>query len=212
MEEIRSTDILDKEIEADARKKAERVLQNTDAECQKLLDAVDGRVKTVTEQKAALYKEKIEAFTRDSEAALPLEKERFLVSFNAKSVAEAFNAYLVSLGAGKRLSLVKNMLEKAKPVIAGKKMNASVFGFDSGAAKKMLEGELGNNLLSCKEIPFEKSGEEPAAGNTVHEGIILESEDSFVRCRLTIDQLVSELEDTYSYELASTLFGGRLPE
>ena len=104
------------------------------------------------------------------------------------------------------------MLEKAKPVIAGKKMNASVFGFDSSAAKKLLEGELGSNLLSCKEVSFEKSGEEPAAGNTVHEGIILESEDSFVRCRLTIDQLVSELEDTYSYELASTLFGGRLPE
>jgi len=33
-----------------------------------------------------------------------------------------------------------------------------------------------------------------------------------VKCRFSFDQLVSELEDKYSYELASTLFGGRLPE
>ena len=43
-------------------------------------------------------------------------------------------------------------------------------------------------------------------------GIILESEDSSVRVRLTIDQLVGEIEDRYSNELATTLFGGRLPE
>ena len=48
--------------------------------------------------------------------------------------------------------------------------------------------------------------------NNVHKGIILESEDSSVRVRLTIDQLVGEIEDRYSNELATTLFGGRLPE
>lgn len=212
MEELRSTDILDKEIEADARKKAERVLQNSDAECSKVLDAVDGRVKSMREQKAAFYDSKISSFTRDAEAALPLEKERFLVSFYADAVAKTFGEYLTALCPEKRLGLVKKMLEKSKSVIAGKKMNAMVFGFDIGAAQKMLAAELGGSIGSCTQTSFEKSGETPAAGNSVHEGIILESEDHFIRCRLTLDQLVSGIEDTYSYELASTLFGGRLPE
>ena len=37
MQELRSTDILDKEIQADARKKAERMLAKTDSECEKLI-------------------------------------------------------------------------------------------------------------------------------------------------------------------------------
>ena len=40
MQELRSTDILDKEIQADARKKAERMLQKADAECANLLESV----------------------------------------------------------------------------------------------------------------------------------------------------------------------------
>ena len=41
MQELRSTDILDKEIQADARKKAERMLQKTDRECEQLLASVE---------------------------------------------------------------------------------------------------------------------------------------------------------------------------
>ena len=37
MQELRSTDILDKEIQADARKKAERMLEKADRDCQQLL-------------------------------------------------------------------------------------------------------------------------------------------------------------------------------
>ena len=65
---------------------------------------------------------------------------------------------------------------------------------------------------SVEEIPFGRSGEESALGNDVHEGVILESEDGTVRVRLTIDQIVRELKDKRSFELASTLFGGALPQ
>ena len=37
MQELRSTDILDKEIQADARKKAERMLAKADLDCEKLI-------------------------------------------------------------------------------------------------------------------------------------------------------------------------------
>ena len=211
MEELRSTEILDKEIEADARKKAEKILAAADAECQKLLDAVDGRVQASAEEKKRYYEEKLAAFSANLDAALPLEKERFLAAFYAESVAASLNAYLAALGAEKRLALVLAKFAEAKPALSGKKLAAAVYGFDASKAQAQLSALLGASLSSCTETTFEKSGEACALLNDVHEGIILESEDRSVRLRLTTDQLVSELKDTYSRELATTLFGGRLP-
>lgn len=211
MEELRSTEILDKEIEADARKKSEKILANADAECQKLLNAVDDRVKEAAAEKKRYYEAKLAAFSANLDAALPLEKERFLAAFYAESVAASLNTYLAALGEEKRLALVLAKFEKMRSAFGGKKLTAAVYGFSLSVAKKQLEALLGKDVTSCTETTFEKSGEECALLNNVHEGIILESEDRSVRCRLTTDQLVNELKDTYSAELATTLFGGRLP-
>ena len=67
-------------------------------------------------------------------------------------------------------------------------------------------------MISCKETAFEKTGQTETGGISIHEGVILESEDKSVRCRLTLEELVSEIEETQSKKLAETLFGGRLPE
>ncbi|MBD5448218.1 MAG: hypothetical protein HDR32_10945 [Treponema sp.] len=213
MEELRSTEILDKEIEADARNKAARILSDADAECQKLLDAVADRIKEATAQKTAYYDAKIAAFKKNRDAALPLEQERYRVSFYVKSVADAYNDYFAKLGDEKLLSLIEPLLVRSKDALAGKKVRARVFGFALGDAKKLVEKHCGaKNVLSCAETTFELSGDEAVPLNDVHKGIILESEDNAVRCRLTTDQLVGELTDRYSAELATTLFGGRLPQ
>ena len=68
------------------------------------------------------------------------------------------------------------------------------------------------NLGKVEEISFERSGEEETLGNKFHEGVILTSEDGFIKIRATIDQIVREIKDKYSMELAEKLFGGRLPE
>lgn len=211
MEELRSTEILDKEIESDARKKAEKILKNADAECGRILSDVENRVKEAASQKAEFYKSKIEQFRKNVEAAVPLEKERFLVDFYAKSVSAALNDYLRSIGAERRLSLIGKSLEKKLTVVSGKKIHAFVFGIGRDSASALLE-KSGVSLSSVADISFGESGEEPVLGNEIHEGIILESEDKSVRVRLTIDQIVRELLDSRSMELATTLFGGALPE
>lgn len=213
MEELRSTEILDKEIEADARNKAARMLSDADAECQKLLGAVADRIKETTAQKTAYYDAKIAAFKKNRDAALPLEQERYRVSFYVKSVADAYNDYFAKLSDEKLLSLIEALLVRSKDALAGRKVRARVFGFALDGAKKLVEKHCGaKNVLSCVETTFELSGDEAVPLNDVHKGIILESEDNAVRCRLTTDQLVGELTDRYSAELATTLFGGRLPQ
>lgn len=207
MEELRSTEVLDREIESDARKKAEKILKNADVECAKILGGVENRIKTAVEQKNAYYKAKIERFERNTTSALPLEKERYLVKFYAESSSVSLNEYLENLGEKKRLALLEKKFKKIKNSLYGRKFRAAVFGFEIEEAKKIVP-----LAVSFSETTFKKSGEEAAFGNRIHEGIILESEDGSVRVRLTIDQIVRELFDEYSQELAEALFGGTLPE
>ena len=211
MEELRSTEILDKEIEADARKKAEKILARAEEECKEILAGVEKRVSEARTQKETFYALKISQAEKSNAEALPLEKGRFLVSFYNDEVSKAFNEYLENLGEEKRLSLIEKKLETLSDILNQKNLRAFVFGFKLDAVKKMLEKHI-NNLLQIEETIFEKSGEEAVFGNCFHEGIILESDDGMIRIRATIDQIVREIKDKYSEELAVKLFGGRLPE
>ncbi len=212
MEELRSTEILDKEIEADARRKAERILAKADDECKAILEGVDERVKNASQQKEAFYAAKYNQIEKNLEASFPLEKERFLVSFYAESVSKAFNGYFEKIGEQKRLELIEKKLVSLKELISDKKLNSFVFGFSLSNAKKILEKNIKKNLLSVEEISFENSGEEEAFGNKFHEGIILITEDKNIKIRLTLDEIVREILDEHNEELTLALFGGRLPE
>ncbi len=215
MEELRSTDILDKEIQSDARRKAERILQNAEAEGQKIEAAVSTRLEVAKKEIEASYAEKLAVFKRNVEAALPLECERYLVDFEGKAVSSAINDYLSSLSADRKILLLKRMINSGKKVLSGKRVCAKIYA-DTVDLQDLIENlvkeEFGSSLSSLERISFVQSGEEAVAFLDVHTGIIATSESGDVKCRFSFDQLVSELEDKYSYELASTLFGGRLPE
>ncbi|QTQ11356.1 hypothetical protein HRI96_03570 [Treponema parvum] len=212
MEELRSTEILDKEIQADARKKAEKILADADREAQRILDGVAKRMEDAAKEQGDLYEQKIKKFLHDTEAALPIEKGRFLASFIEDAVSSSIDSYLKAMPQEKRFELVKILFNKLKDNIKGKKINALVYGFDAEYAKKYFVSVLGSDLISCKETSFEKTGQTETGGINIHEGIILETEDKAVRCRLTLEEVVSEIEETQSKKLAETLFGGRLPE
>ena len=112
MEELRSTEILDKEIQEDARKKAERILANADADCKKIINNVSVRIADIQKEKEIFYKEKLAQVIKDSDASVPLEKERFLVSFEGKVVIEAINDYLQQLDLKKQLQLIEKLLNR----------------------------------------------------------------------------------------------------
>ena len=73
MEELRSTEILDKEIEADARKKAEKILRKTEEESKKILESVSERLEAVKKEKSLFFDEKIKDFENDKLNSFPLE-------------------------------------------------------------------------------------------------------------------------------------------
>lgn len=208
MEEFRSTEILDKEIQADARKKAEKILAKADVDCALLLEEVSGRIEKAKKELEDKYALKIAAFEKDQSATLPLEKERFLVSFIQSSIEKAINAYLAKLSDEEKIDLVIKKSVKIEDVLKSKKLNALYYGFQESLVKKTVGKKF--NLISVKETEFNKMIIENDLGITDRKGIILESEDKAIRVRMTLSEVISQIQDKYRAELYSALFGERL--
>ena len=208
MEEFRSTEILDKEIQADARKKAEKILAKADVDCALLLEEVSGRIEKAKKELEDKYALKIAAFEKDLSATLPLEKERFLVSFIQSSIEKAINAYLAKLSDEEKIDLVLKKSVKIEDVLKSKKLNALYYGFQESLVKKTVGKKF--NLISVKETEFNKMIIENDLGITERKGIILESEDKAIRVRMTLSEVISQIQDKYRAELYSALFGERL--
>lgn len=215
MEELRSTDILDREIEADAQKKAQKILKSADEECKKIIDEVASRIETESKAKKDFFENKLNSFKRNMEAAIPLEKERFLADFYASQTGKAITSFIKDLDEEKKIQLLEKRLLELKEILKGKKLNAEVYGISSSKVSGLLEKSLkGENcsIISVKETSFELSGETATPFIDVHFGVILKSEDNFLKCTVSCDSILSDFIDKNSLELAKVLFEGRLPQ
>ena len=72
---------------------------------------------------------------------VPLEKERFLVSFIQESINKAIDEYVESLTEEEKLSLVLKQLTKYEKNLKSGKVRAFVYGFDTALVKKALEND-----------------------------------------------------------------------
>ncbi len=206
MEELRSTEILDREIQSDARKKAENILKKADKSCEEILGSVEKTIEDARKAKEEFYNKKLDSFKKNQDSSVPLEKQRIEVSFVQKSIIKNINRYLEELGEDKRLELVFNQLENKKAFLQDKKFNAWVYGFDFDKTKKKLSGQLGKNLLKCEKTEFGRVSVEEEIIEK-NEGVILESEDKSLKLRLTLSELVSTLFENHRQELCDALFG-----
>ena len=206
MEELRSTEILDREIQADARKKAENILKKAEKSCEDILNSVEKTILEAKKAKEDFYNKKLDSFTKNQDSSVPLEKQRIEVSFVQKSIIQNINKYLEALGEEKRMELIINQLENKKTAFDGKKMNAWVYGFDLSKMKKKLSGALGKNLLSCEATEFGRISVEDE-NIEKKEGVILESDDKSCRVRLTLSELIDGLFENHRKELCDALFG-----
>jgi len=200
MEELRSTDILDKEIQNDARKKAQALLEQGKAKAAELLNKVQERLDAARIQKEKFYGAKEGKKQKDSDASLPLEKERFLVSYIGSSIDQSINDYLKKLSSSQRVQLVMKLLDGKEDLVKGRKFSAKLYGLDKKEVQEAVEKKLGSKLLSCETV---QNVQNP-------EGLILESEDRAIKIRLTIDEIIGAAKDKHYQEMCSALFGGRL--
>ena len=214
MEELRSTDALEKEIHEDARKKAQRLIEKADEVCAELIGNVDEKIQAAKEEALRLQKERIETYEKNITASDPLEKQRLRISIINKTLMASVNDYLSSLGDAKRSALLKARFEKILPLLKGKDFDARLIAGDSKDFRFFLSEKLSSHLSS-----FENASEkdillhaEPLNDLNFHDGFLLLSTDNSLTIRLTLDEIIRELLDTHTAQLATTLYKGRLPQ
>jgi V/A-type H+-transporting ATPase subunit E len=218
MKELRSTEILDKEIEDDARKRAEKILKNADEEAKKIIAGVADRVQTTLEERRVGLDTEYSRFVRDKEAVLPLDQIRYLAAFEEKAIIRALDAYLQALSPEKKEAVVAKQLAAYRILLEGQGVTVECFGMTEKAAAKLVEKNCGAKVTACMILDGKNADKTLAMllplareGITVQCGVVIETVDKGLRCRATLNDKVDSIMETYTYELAETLFGGRLP-
>ena len=212
MEELRSTEALDNEIRNDARKRAAKILEKADESAAALLNGVAQKVAEAQEDARKQSDARLALYKKNIDASIPLEKERYLVSYIYDSVMAAINSYFNEIGEDKRMQVIASLLERSMPALGGKDVSAIIIGYNETKAKKLLKKYLGKNLTECSQAEKYVLNAESIKGLEFREGFIIKALDGSVTCRLTLDEKVKEILDDENYELSSTLFCGRLPE
>ena len=213
MQELRSTDILDKEILSDSRRKAEKILKNSDSECKELLDSLDSEIQKAKLEKQEIYNRKIELFEKNKKVSIPLEKQRFKITFIENTLLQNINEYLKSVDDSKKITMLISHLQNFEDLqksLCGQKLKAFFYGFDKTEVETQLSKKIGKLLDKCEKTEFGKVAYEKDFGMENPQGIILETENKSIRVRLTFSQVLEQILDKNREELTSTLFGGDL--
>ena len=207
MEELRSTETLDREIRDDARRKAEKTLKEADAECASIIATVASRIALTRAEKEKLAADNLVHYRSAAESRLPLEKERRMAVFIDLSVRAALDAWFERIDAERRLRLYESLLSRYKPVLAGKRVKVSCAGYSVDAVAAL----VARALAPVSEVPvvFLEKAEASRAGFS--DGFVIETDDRAVLCRATREELLRGILEDWRQELAESLFGGRLP-
>ncbi len=203
MEELRSTEILDREIHEDARRKAEKILKAAESDCKEIeLKAAENFEKT-SKSKRLEYENALSSYKLDSDASVPLEKQRRLISFVDSSVREALDSWFAAADTKKKLAALRLLLEKYSKVLTGKRFEISIRGFSQKDVSALACSVLGSRAtLSMEDMDDTEAGK-----LGVSEGFTISSEDGAVFCRVTCDEIKDELLQNWRQQLAEKLFG-----
>lgn len=216
MEELRSTEVLDLEIRNESRRKADRIIAKAHSDAEALMCNVDDKVQSAKEEAEKNYARKMELFEKNSNASIPLEKQRYLVSYIHDSVLDAMNGYFKSIGKEKRLSIVREQALAAKELLedngVDQKVDAVSVNMDPTSVKNMLQEVFGDSLGEVSEGKSILLEDEKVEGFDFQEGVIISTQDGRIKCSLSLDQKIREILEGSTGELAQILFGGRLPE
>jgi len=197
MEELQSTEILDREILEDARKKAHRILKSAESTINE--QNIKWEKKTA-ESINALEKKYDELKKMEAEkvmARLPIDKLRAKNEKIEKWLREAEDVWYQSLKRERILELLTGALSKRLDFYGkiddSKKKNAYYYGITSEEADSILKSV--NVFCEVEEIPLENR----------YPSVILETED--VKITASIQKIVNHYLHVNRFELVEALVG-----
>jgi len=200
MEELVSTAALEREILADARKKAERALRGADEDVARAAADGERRAAAAVAELERSLAEKTERYRSETLARLPLERSRIKAAFVDGRIREALDAFMAVLPEREAAAMVAAALAKARPFLDGKRIRVRRRQLGEGTARSILAEALPTaEVLELAEDPAL-----PAAG------LVAETEDGGATMRATINLVEEALLEERRGELAAALCGEAL--
>lgn len=109
MEELKSTEELDREIEADARRKAAKIEKDAAASIEKSKTEWKTRLDTELEKEAMRFSARLFAHRAETEARLLLDKQRLAAERTERCLKEAAANFLVEFPCGDLAAAIKGI-------------------------------------------------------------------------------------------------------
>jgi vacuolar-type H+-ATPase subunit E/Vma4 len=204
MEDVRSSETLEKEVLEDARKKAERILKNAE----KQIESLEKEWKEKKEAELASLNAEAEAKKnlrkKEMDAAFPLEIQRrklkfmdnlfgqFLSDFFEKLHPEDFACVLEEKG--KRFAAFLNAQNASQSPARG--LTITYAGISFEIAKRITVSLLGG------DAPL------PVEGKDFH-GLVFTGAEGAYRYRLTVDEIAGELREYHRQPIMAALWKER---
>ncbi|AEH40468.1 hypothetical protein TPCCA_0530 [Treponema paraluiscuniculi Cuniculi A] len=203
MEELRSTEVLERDIYAEARKRADHILSCARADCAQLEAHASARVQDITRAVEQLFAQRIAAYERNAQAVIPLERIRQTIRAVDTRVQRALASYFEKIGEEKRLRVLARLLERYAPLIGEQKITVRFFGYCESRVRDLLNQALPRAVLRSL-TPFDKA---EAWRAQCSDGLTIETEDGTLQCRGTIEEICAQLLSEKRQELACALCG-----
>lgn len=201
MEEMVSSDALEKEILEDARKKGERLLKDAETEKTKLRAEHEERLRAALESLGAEFRQRADRHRNENLARLPLEKGRMKASHVDSLIKSAVASYLEALPAERAGFLVSGLVAKASGILEGAELELRCKGLSPAAAEELVRSAApGARILAARTDEGL-----PAWGIVALALPAAGSGSARLTVRATLDLVGERLLDRFRGELATAL-------
>jgi vacuolar-type H+-ATPase subunit E/Vma4 len=199
MEELQSTEVLDKEILEDARKKAQRILKTADETISAAEASWEKKIKKALTEIRKKYAGRKEKTQEEIMAHLPLDKRRVRSQKVEGLLRSAMDGYLGSLSREKLLSLLEGELSKRAGELLSPSFRAAYRALSDAELETMLKKVFPQaQWTTVPEYSFHNlPGVLPA--------IVVDAPD--VRITASVDTLTESLLRDKRAELVAALLG-----
>ena len=151
MEELRSTEVLDREILEDARKKAFKILKTADDTVEAQTKRAEKKTQKALNEIRKTYERRTQKVQEEILARLPLDKRRLRSEIAEHFLNEAMNDFLKNLERRDLLSILEKELQKLLAAcedfekLTEEKIRITYFAMDEAEAKTMLQKLFNRN-------------------------------------------------------------------
>lgn len=197
MDELRSSDALEREIREDSRKKAERLFKQADEATRQYLETSAAAGEAEIEALKKDYARKTEAYRAEVMSRLPMDRKRKRIEWAQRRLESAIAAELSRLAPNNLLSLLLRPLKEAQEHFCGRDYSISLTGLNREDALAALSRALPGFSPS-----FLKDG--PSTGPR---GISMSTVDGRMRFSMNEDSIKDDLLDGTRRELVEALLG-----